>query len=126
MSRLLIIGAGGFVGAILRYWVSGWVQRWLNNADFPYGTLVVNLSGCLIIGVFSYLTEGGWVSPELRSFAMIGILGAFTTFSTFSNETLALLRDGENLPAFANVTTHIVLGLGAAWAGRVLAALIWR
>jgi len=83
-------------GAILRYLLSGWVQAWAKGAAFPYGTLTVNLLGCLIIGFLAQLVElRNLFSPETRVFVFIGVLGAFTTFSTFGNDTMLLLRDGE-------------------------------
>ncbi len=121
------VGFGGFVGAILRYTIAGWVQRWSNSFTFPHGTLAVNLMGCFIIGLLSQLLESrSAFGVEARSFIFIGLLGAFTTFSTFGNETLNLLRGGETLFALSNVTVHVVLGLGMVWLGRALAELIWR
>ncbi len=127
MQRILIIGIGGFIGAIMRYAVSGWVQSWSGSVQFPYGTLAVNGIGCLLIGFLSYLAETrGFITPELRSFLVVGILGAFTTFSTFSNETVNLLRDSENLLSLMNVAAHLLIGLSAVWIGRQVAFLIWR
>lgn len=127
MTKIVLIGIGGFLGAVLRYWVSGLVQEASRSVDFPYGTLAVNLIGCLVIGFLSQLAEGrGAFTPETRAFAFIGFLGAFTTFSTFSNESLNLLRDGDGLLALLNLGTHLFFGLGAVWLGRILAYLIWR
>ncbi len=120
VNRLLLIGLGGFVGAILRYLVSGWVQGWVNRANFPWGTLVVNVCGCLVMGLLAGLAERSLVSEELRALMMVGILGAFTTFSTFSNDTFLLWRAGPSGGALANVVAHIFLGLGAVWVGRLL------
>ncbi|MSS72628.1 MAG: fluoride efflux transporter CrcB [Candidatus Latescibacteria bacterium] len=125
MNRLLLVGTGGFIGSVLRYLASGFVQQ--GTVQFPYGTLAVNLAGCLTIGFLSELAEAyGVFTPETRSFVFVGILGGFTTFSAFGNETVNLLRDGEGLLALANVGAHVVLGLGAVWAGRALPHLIWR
>ncbi len=127
MSKLLLIGSGGFLGSVLRYLVSGWVQRLSGSAGFPYGTLAVNVVGCLVIGVLSWLADmRGLFTPEARVFAFVGLLGGFTTFSTFGNESLALFRDGENLSGLVYVGAHLLLGLGAVWAGRGLAAQLWR
>lgn len=127
MQRLLWVGCGGFVGAILRYLVSGWVQRWTRAITFPYGTLAVNMAGCLLIGLVSQLVESRSIfSPETRAFVLVGLFGAFTTFSTFGSETLNLIRDGRTWFALANVTVHVVLGLGMVWLGRILAQVIWR
>ena len=127
MTKYFLIALGGAAGAILRYIVSGYVQRWTNSVEFPYGTLVVNLAGCLTIGVLSYLADArGVFTAESRAFVFVGLLGAFTTFSTFGNETMALFRDGENALALFNLGAHLVLGLGAVWGGRALTSLIVR
>ena len=109
MRKILLIGVGGFVGSILRYFVSGYVQQLTRSAGFPYGTLVVNIAGCFIIGFLSQLADTrGFFTAESRIFAFIGILGGFTTFSAFGNETMNLLRGGENLTAFANIGIHVI------------------
>lgn len=127
MSKLLLIGIGGFIGSVLRYLVSGYIQQITTSVEFPHGTLVVNLTGCLVIGFLSQLTDThGVFTAESRAFVFIGLLGGFTTFSTFSNETMNFLRDGENSLALANIGAHIALGLGAVWLGRTVAYLIWR
>ena len=115
-----------FIGSSLRYAVTGYVQTWSRSIDFPYGTLAVNLIGCFLIGFLSQLAESrGVLTAESRTFVFIGILGGFTTFSAFGNETMNLWRDGENLLAMANVAAHLLLGLGAVWASRALAYQIW-
>lgn len=127
MNNAILVGIGGFIGSVARYWLSGYVQQLSKSADFPYGTLAVNLSGCLMIGFLSQLAEGhGVLTAETRAFLIVGILGGFTTFSTFGNESLNLLRDGESAPAVANIVAHVILGLGAVWAGRAVATLLWR
>ena len=127
MTKILLIGLGGGVGAVARYLLSAYIQQAADNATFPIGTLVVNVLGCFTIGALSYLADvRGVFTPETRVLAFTGFLGGFTTFSTFGNETLALLRDGENGYVLTNVTLHILLGLGAVWLGRALAALVWR
>src|SRR5215207_8296023 len=127
MDQYLFVGTGGFVGAVLRYWLSSTVQQLSNSALFPVGTLVVNVLGCLVIGFLSEpAEEHGLFTAEARAFVFIGILGGFTTFSTFGNETMNLLRNGQNTLAFCNAAGHLILGLGAVWAGRTLAYLIWR
>lgn len=116
--KILLVGLGGFVGSALRYLVGGWVQRALNNPWYPYGTLTVNLLGCLLIGLCA-----GWVenkdlfSPETRLFLMLGVLGGFTTYSTFGYEGFSLLRDGRFLAAGSYILLHVFLGLGAVWLG---------
>jgi CrcB protein len=127
MPNVLWAGIGGFIGSVLRYILSGLVQDWTGREDLPVGTLAVNLIGCLIVGLLSQLAEDrGAFSPQTRVFLVIGILGGFTTFSAFGNETMNLLRHKENLLASVNIVCHIVLGLGMVWLGRVLGHLIWR
>ena len=119
------MGLGGFIGAILRYAIGGWAQRLAVDSPFPYGTLTVNIAGCLLIGLLAGLVEIRNVfSPDTRLLLLTGVLGAFTTFSTFSYETAALFRDGQIGPGLFNVGAHLLLGLGAVWAGHMLAQLL--
>lgn len=116
-----LVGAGGFIGAICRYGLSGLVQRSAALSSFPYGTLAVNMLGCLLIGLAIGLMENRQLfGPDFRLFALIGVLGGFTTYSTFGYETFALLRDADYLRAFANVAIHVVLGVALVWLGYVL------
>ena len=127
MINLLWIGLGGFVGSVLRYLFSGFVQSALKSADFPYGTAAVNLTGCLLIGFLSQLAESqSAFTSEIRAFLFVGLLGGFTTFSTFGNEMMNLFWTGESPLAFLNLALHVVFGLGAVWLGRTFAYLIWR
>ena len=124
MGNLLMVGLGGFMGAILRFSVSGLIQQWFRSVNFPYGTLVVNLLGCFLIGGLSYAAElRGLLSSEARSFIFIGLLGAFTTFSTFGNDTVRLFREGEEILSFLNIGLHLGLGLAAVWLGQTLVSL---
>ena len=117
MSHVLIVGAGGFIGSVLRYWVSGLGQRWMQVA-FPAGTLLVNVLGCLLVGAIWGLVEYcQWFSPPTRLFITVGILGGFTTFSAFGYETFALLQDREYLLAAGNVAANVILGIGAVAIG---------
>ncbi len=116
------IGCGGFPGALARAGLSGFVQRGMAFAPFPYGTLAVNLLGCAAIGVLAGLGESRQLfSPELRGFLFVGLLGGFTTFSTFAHETTVLLRHAAYLQAVTNVGLHVGLGLVLAWAGYAVA-----
>ncbi|HVS13985.1 MAG TPA: fluoride efflux transporter CrcB [Thermoanaerobaculia bacterium] len=122
MVQLLLIGCGGFLGSISRFLVSGWVQRLAPGSSFPWGTLGVNVIGCLLIGLAGGLAESrGLFDPRQRALLMIGFLGGFTTFSTFGWETLALLRGAALARAFANCGLQVGLGLVAVWAGLALA-----
>lgn len=125
MLRVFLVGAGGFLGAVLRYLVGGWVHDVLDNAWFPYGTLVVNVAGCLVIGFLAGLAENRFLfGAETRLFLFIGILGGFTTFSSFAYETLALARDAQNLAAAINVLSQVSLGLAGVWIGNTLGRLM--
>jgi CrcB protein len=125
--KLLAIGCGGFIGAVLRYLVSGLVQNLSGSIRFPFGTLAVNVIGCLFIGLLVYLVETrSMLSVTVRMFVFIGLLGSFTTFSTFGNETLELLRDSKTTLALLNAGAQLILGLAAVWLGRTIAYGIWR
>ncbi len=118
LVQFVYVGMGGFLGAGLRFALGSWIHRALPAALFPYGTMAVNVLGCLLIG---YLA--GWrqpLEPGMRLFLMIGLLGGFTTFSTFALETLSLTQQDEYLLAFINVAAKLLLGLAAAWAGFML------
>ena len=122
----MLVGSGGFLGALLRYGLSGLVQNRSTAATFPYGTLAVNLIGCLVIGVFVGLIDARQLfSPEARTFALIGVLGGFTTFSTFGYEAFALVRDGEFVRAIVYVGLHVVLGVSLVWMGYSLTMSRW-
>ena len=120
MSQVLAVAAGGAAGAVLRLWVSSAVYA-LAGRDFPYGTLAVNVLGSLAMGVlFVLLVERMDADPLWRAGLLIGLLGAFTTFSTFSMETLALLEEGQAGRALANMGLSVMLCVGAAWLGVLL------
>ncbi len=117
--RYLFIGLGGFFGSILRYWLGGVVQPASPHVAFPLGTLVVNLLGCFAIGVVVQVIEArGVFHPNARVFLTIGLVGGFTTFSAFANETVNGFRDGLPLIAVLNLLLSVGLGLVAVWAGR--------
>jgi len=120
--RLLLIGSGGFAGTVGRYLLSGWVHRFLPAAQFPWGTLAVNVAGCLLMGLLAGLSDVRQLfSAEARLFLLIGCLGGFTTFSTFGYETLALAREAETFKALANIALQLGAGLIAVWLGYALA-----
>ncbi len=124
MVEIGVIAAGGALGAVMRFWVSSAVYAWLGRG-FPWGTLSVNLLGSFIIGLaFVMLTERLMVGSEIRAFIMIGFLGAFTTFSSFSLETLALMQEGLLLKAAMNILISVVLCIIATWSGMLLARLL--
>jgi CrcB protein len=119
--QILAIAGGGAVGAVARFLVSTGVYRLLGR-DFPWGTLAVNVLGSFGMGLlFVLLLERSLVSPELRAAILIGFLGSFTTFSTFSLETLTLVEQGEALRALLNVALSVLLCVAACWAGIIAA-----
>jgi CrcB protein len=120
---LLVIGLGGALGAVSRYLTSGWVQT-LTGAFFPWGTMAVNIAGSLALGFMMVWLQSTTSSAELRDLITVGFLGSFTTFSTFSYETAAMLRDGEWWRAGGYTAGSVALGLIAVAAGAFLAAAI--
>jgi CrcB protein len=125
MHRLVLIFLGGGCGTVLRYLVQGWVQK-LAGPVFPLGTMVVNLSGCLVIGLLGSLLLGPRPIAEDYRFAILtGLLGGYTTFSTFGWETLKLTEEGEYLYAGLNVVLSVALGLTGVWLGRQLIHTIY-
>jgi len=125
MIGLVLVGVGSLIGGVLRYALSTWVHRLLDITWFPYGTLAVNVLGCLAIGFLAGLAESRMAfTSTVRLFVFVGILGGFTTFSSFALETFALARDTQNLAAVANIGLQVVLGLLAVWIGHVVAHAI--
>jgi CrcB protein len=122
VRAMLLVGCGGFLGSAARYLVGQWSLRASLFAGFPYGTMIVNLAGCLAIGVLGGLADGRrLLGPELRLFLFAGVLGGFTTFSSFAWETLALAREGDLARALVNVAVQVALGIGCAALGFALA-----
>ncbi len=126
MRGFFLIGLGGFLGAVLRYSLSGAVQWLTQSFQFPFGTLAVNVLGSFSLVFLATLAENlGVFGPNFRSFVFIGLLGAFTTFSTFSLESMSLVFDGEGILAGINVIANVGLCLASAWIGRAAVLWIW-
>ena len=123
MNKIFLIGIGGFLGAILRYLINVLVQ----NTHFPYGTFIVNIVGCFLIGMAAYFFElQTTISTEIRLFFIVGFLGSFTTYSTFSNDSMNMLQNQKIYLALINISSHIIIGLLAVLAGRFALSLIWK
>jgi fluoride exporter len=115
--QLLLVGLGGFAGAVLRWFVDGWVSE-RNPSAFPVGTLVVNLTGSFLLGIlFAWVIERNVLPADIRAPVMIGFIGAYTTFSTFMLESWRLVEDGAWALATANLVGSVMLGLVAVVAG---------
>jgi CrcB protein len=122
MKEILLVGAGGCIGAICRYKLGGWILHHWEHAHFPLATLLINLLGCLLIGVIGGVAERAHAfSPHLRILLITGLLGGFTTFSAFGFETIYLLRRGDVPAAALYVGLSILLGVVAVWAGLKIA-----
>ncbi len=122
MERYVLVMLGGALGAALRYGLGAWVQAW-SGPGFPWSTFLINLSGSFVIGIVLRLNLEGALSPEWRLFLAVGVLGGYTTFSTFSFETLTLVQQGEWLRALLYVGGSVLLGfllvwVAYSWAGR--------
>jgi fluoride exporter len=128
MLSYLLVGIGGAIGSVARFWMSGLIATRFGQT-FPLGTLVVNVTGSFVIGLFAALSEaeGRWlVNPSFRQFFMIGVCGGYTTFSSFSLQTLALAREGEWFHAVTNSIASFALCLFAVWLGYFTIALITK
>jgi CrcB protein len=122
--RSAIVFIGGGIGSVLRYAISGWVYT-IMGADFPYGTFAVNIIGSFVIGLFLTIAEDRFlVNSDMRAFVAIGIIGGFTTFSTFTYETMELFKSGSYLAAATNIVGSIVVALFAAWLGNIVGKLV--
>ncbi|MEL6178574.1 MAG: fluoride efflux transporter CrcB [Myxococcota bacterium] len=121
---IAMVGLGGFIGATLRYGVAEGVQKIAHTDDFPYGILAANLIGCLVIGMLGRLGDmHDLFTPQTRALVFTGLLGSFTTFSTFSNDSLNLFQEGRPQAALLNITVHVVAGLAMVWLGGWLGGL---
>jgi len=117
IEKVFYVGVGGFAGANARYWLGGWISD-RYGAAFPYATLVINVTGSFILGLFMALTTERYIAPPgLRLIVAIGFVGAYTTFSTFEYETLALASSGSLLRALLNIVLSVVAGFVAVWLG---------
>jgi fluoride exporter len=119
IKLILIAGTGGFVGTVARFLASRYFQNLFLSA-FPFGTFLVNVTGCLLIGVFYGISQkGNMLTPELRMFLTVGFCGGFTTFSTFAGENIALLKDGNFLYFALYTGLSVFLGLMATYLGNL-------
>lgn len=126
MGRILLIGTGGFAGTLLRYWIGGVLARVNERAALPYETLVINVTGCLAIGALAGLVDSrGIFSGTTRAAVFIGLIGGFTTFSTFGYETFQLIRGGQIATAASSIALQVVLGVSAVWAGDAGVRALW-
>jgi len=126
MMLYLLVGLGGALGSMARFWLSGVIATRIGET-FPWGTLVINVAGSFVIGFFATLTgpEGRvFATSETRQFVMVGLCGGFTTFSAFSLQTLSLAREGQWLQAGGNIAGSVVTCLVAVWLGHLAAASI--
>lgn len=120
MLKILIVGTGGFIGSTSRY-LAGEAARHLLGSRFPFGTLVVNIVGCLLIGALAGVSNKyGELSDDVRLFLIVGVLGGFTTYSSFGYETFALARASAFAAALLNILLQLLLGLSAVWVGYLL------
>jgi len=127
LLSISFVALGGAAGSVSRYLLGTWAQSVSKSIDFPYGTLTVNLIGCFVIGLLGQLAESrGVFTPETRALMFIGVLGGFTTFSSFGNDTINLARDGETFNALLNIGANVIFGLALVWLGRTVAYWIWR
>jgi len=122
--RTLLVAGGGLVGSVARYWIAGWMQSWYGSG-FPLGTLVVNLLGSFILGVvMTWSLERGLISPEVRILLGTGFCGGFTTMSTFSYETMALVQYDSATRALANVALSLGGCLVSVWLGSLTGRIL--
>ncbi len=118
MKNIVLVGFGGFIGSIMRYLVTLGSQIWLKELTFPVATLIVNITGCFLLGLFNGWAENHhFFTIQIRLFMFVGILGSYTTFSTFGYETIEMMQNGNMLPALLNVAMQVIAGLLAAFIG---------
>ena len=125
MLDILLVGIGGFFGSILRYITSGLIFKFLGKPYLPYGTVCVNIVGCLLIGFLSGCVDHRHLfNREIRIFTVVGLLGGFTTFSTFGLDVFTALRDGQFINSFSNIMIHIIFGITSVWFGYYLSKFV--
>ncbi len=118
MQNILLVGLGGFVGSVLRYLASGWVIEMFKCSQLPIGTVIVNITGSLLLGILGGFSENIQLfTPNMKLLLFVGLLGGFTTFSTFGYETITLLRNDQIMLAFTNVAVQLIVGFGAVYLG---------
>ena len=121
VNKILLVGTGGFFGAISRYLSVYFITQYTNVKTFPIGTMVVNISGCFLLGFwFGLAISKEMISPEVRLLFFTGFLGSFTTYSTFGVESFNLLKDGNHIGAVFNIFIHVAAGLAAVWSGDMI------
>lgn len=125
MLKIILIGFAGFAGTLARYWLSGATSGRRQGETFPFSTLAVNVAGCFLVGLLFYLLqERQAASHTTRAVVFVGLLGGFTTFSSYGLQTLALLQEGRVAYAILNVALSNVLGVGMVWVGYTLGATL--
>ena len=124
MKNLILVGLGGFLGSVARYKLGGFILHHYGDSKYPYSTFIVNVSGCLVIGLLAGLIEKHHLfTMEVRLLLFTGILGGYTTFSAFGYETVFLIRRGKFLVATLNIVVTVVCGIFAVWLGSKIGAL---
>jgi CrcB protein len=124
--RILSVGTGGFIGSVSRYLISLWLNEKYPTSLIPYGTLLVNVIGSFLLGVFMELSTYIPMNSTVRLFIATGIMGGLTTFSTLSFETMALVYDGSYSSAFLNIAVNLLLGIGSAFGGKEIVDVLFR
>ncbi|MCK5541423.1 MAG: fluoride efflux transporter CrcB [Desulfobacterales bacterium] len=118
MEGIFLVGIGGFIGAVMRHMVTIWSKGLFEGLSFPLGTLIANISGCLLLGLLNGWAENHhFFTSQIRLFMFVGILGSYTTFSTFSYETIEMMQNGDSIQTLLNITVQVIVGLFAAFIG---------